>query len=131
MYHVSNIKDASSRNSRRPGSMINDVIAGAFSALYRKTANASEHIMLSNLEPIAVVNSLSHVAEHINLERDPNSSQYTFKYNFNFALNQYKPTTKMTRVLLTGGSGFLATHVLDTLLKRGYAFTFRYLRSLN
>lgn len=25
----------------------------------------------------------------------------------------------MTRVLLTGGSGFIATHVLDTLLKRG------------
>jgi nucleoside-diphosphate-sugar epimerase len=27
----------------------------------------------------------------------------------------------MARVLLTGGSGFIAAHVLDTLLKRGYS----------
>lgn len=27
--------------------------------------------------------------------------------------------TKMTRVLLTGGSGFIATHILRLLLERG------------
>ena len=27
----------------------------------------------------------------------------------------------MTRVLLTGGSGFIAAHTLDVLLKRGYS----------
>ena len=37
----------------------------------------------------------------------------------------------MTRVLLTGGNGFLATHVLDTLLKRGYEFIFCYINTVN
>lgn len=27
----------------------------------------------------------------------------------------------MTRTLLTGGSGFIAAHILDTLLKRGHS----------
>lgn len=27
----------------------------------------------------------------------------------------------MTRTLLTGGSGFIASHILDTLLKRGHS----------
>ncbi|KAJ8108146.1 hypothetical protein ONZ43_g6517 [Nemania bipapillata] len=27
----------------------------------------------------------------------------------------------MTRILLTGGSGFIAAHVLETLLKRGHS----------
>merc|ERR1711939_485952 len=32
----------------------------------------------------------------------------------------YIPIDKMTKVLLTGGSGFIAAHVLDILLKHGH-----------
>jgi hypothetical protein len=38
------------------------------------------------------------------------------------ALDRYinNPPRTMTRVLLTGGSGFIAAHILDLLLKHGY-----------
>lgn len=33
------------------------------------------------------------------------------------------PTSVIMKVLLTGGSGFIAAHCLDMLLERGYVYT--------
>jgi nucleoside-diphosphate-sugar epimerase len=53
------------------------------------------------------------------LDADSTSSQLFETWNY-FSPN-FTESTTMTRVLLTGGSGFIAAHTLDILLEHGHS----------
>lgn len=50
----------------------------------------------------------------------PSDDSDTDRYSSNSRGLMLKPAV-MTRTLLTGGSGFIAAHILDALLKRGHS----------